>query len=1490
MEDKIPILNYFMLNRKVTVKNEMFNLIFYLIDTIITLMKFLNTYKLNYDNSSIISSIKFFKFYTYIESNSVKFFIVLGYIILTLILYEIYKFKNNLNMSIIDSIVFNIFEFLFFKLFLIFYAEFIFSMTDMYLFGSIIINIPFFIIMHLILINCHISGFTPKFLSFPLDDFSEMIGIMNLYIKLFIGISGATKVKEIAKICFIFGFIFQIYLFIYLTYLIFFKSYYLMSNEFLSKSKYSFILSTIICEIFILFAKNDEILEFRYIVFYICVFLFCTVFIQISYDPYFYILIDTPNNPENAIYYLFLIDNNKNILFYLHKKILNHITKCNRCSLCNDYNKYQINKIEFQNESPGKDLFNILYNGDDKYLTILYEIICDYKINNQIDISQNAYYSINLLYLCYLKTVQKKTAEALNIRMLYLFIQNSNQLTIQNNEISIKQLLLINQFMISFKKIIMQIKGILNKTNLKKYLDKFFNLCDIIPILETKNFNKYIYRSKTDGTVNTNFMISICSLLYEELFNITISNSGLSIRENTILYEDLFNQYQKQNNQITLSMNLLSRNCKIIYAGRSLYEKINTSFYNLFAEKLKINSIVSFNEKLLSVKDELTNNNKNSNQKNKYYLEENLLIKEKINDVVFYKVLLIKVNPLFNSNFDKNILLSGTYSINENVIITNSNLELKNEEQIEKICGYGNKNIMSSCIKSKFLLSNLKNSEFMKNKILNLIFEISSNQNLYRIYSLSILQKSKKYSSKLISKINSIVSNSKIEKEELIEDLENINDNKKEEKNINELNLLDECNSQSSEITKVSDKIGLNFHGPAVKTEEDSFSSKGFLYIQFLLEISLFILFILMGMQVFSLKMIKKSLFTYNSFYYKINELIRITHQFSFSFPAVICIAKNKNSTICDNYVSSLDSANFNQTLYLIEYNKILAEMGLDAITTITQGITIINYKELSNFFVSDIIFYTLNMEIKNGNVIFYRKENKMTFTENLLLLGNIMNIISNKLTRDPIFLLSGEKSRFDNMKLITNLDDFRTSVYNFLLNYDDFVSNMETAGKIIKVEIDIKVYNIEKYFKYFHNVIFIVMIIQIIIIFIYLIVFDQIVSEIINYIILKFDTTYDSENDFQRLYNIKISQIETLLQIYTCNPIMTLNAMNKNCSKYKTFENARKKEEQRTNMNKNKISNEKKYKILFNKEKYVKWHEILISGQNNLYIIFTVIIFIVDVIIYAAIYLCFTNYFAKRDILLSLVDDSWNNEKNIYAVVNYYQTMLLYNMTMDELTEKYYVNTEQKTIIDKIENSLYSILTFKKEQSTIPNLYRNFCYFLGNNCDCESLINYYMNDKTFTLYKTIEVMENNHKTFGLKNIFVHNCVNSHFIVDGSGLPAFQSLYQKCINAIVSLNDFSYEGLINKLFHRDFLVITIIFLNGVDFITNIFGKVSYTDARMNLFSFLDENIYLSLGLYCVSEAVLILIFIIIYVWKMNNKCRNMWKLKKMFQITDFNKL
>jgi hypothetical protein len=89
-----------------------------------------------------------------------------------------------------------------------------------------------------------------------------------------------------------------------------------------------------------------------------------------------------------------------------------------------------------------------------------------------------------------------------------------------------------------------------------------------------------------------------------------------------------------------------------------------------------------------------------------------------------------------------------------------------------------------------------------------------------------------------------------------------------------------------------------------------------------------------------------------------------------------------------------------------------------------------------------------------------------------------------------------------------------------------------------------------------FHNIIFIVMILQIVNIIFYLITFNRILAQIINSIIIKLDLFFDNDNHFKNLFSAKIEQLESIVYIYTNNPISYINDINKICVKYKNLLN----------------------------------------------------------------------------------------------------------------------------------------------------------------------------------------------------------------------------------------------------------------------------------------------------------------------------------------------
>ena len=1497
---------YYQILNKTIIRNKGFHFIFNFIDNIILLLKILDVYN-SYFIIANNSSIKYINVVSILSKYSIiyKLLIITIYLIISYAIFISYNIVSpTKKCNRFDVLLINFFEFFLVRLLVSFYLDILFSLYSLYFLLLLILSLPFFVLIFRNMTFFHLTGFMPKIIVFPFDDFTSLCDRQKLFIKIIISVSFVRKNYYITKFMFLLQIIFYVIFLLYDSYIIIYKSYYLMNNELITKTKYSHLLSMTIIQILLIFLKHEEAFKISFLIIVILIMVFSNFFILLYYNPYNYIIIDNPSNRENAFYYFFLVDRNKNVTFFLEEKIKDHIYRCDFCQLCKKYHYLFENNIKEKKEiNDIDDFFNILYDGKDKSMVLINQITNNIKkLGHNYLYINNSYYIINLIYSFYYTSKMGDITLSLNQLLLYNFLQENNKSLITIHKISIKQILAVNEFFKLYKKVILIIKEILSKKNLKRYINKFFDLSKQLRLLNSSKFKDNIYGTKNDGASNCSYLLTICSLLYEELFNKTLSNYSIPIRENAQLHEDLIKKFLRQDNNITLNMNLKTLECKIINSGKDLFYFINYNFYDLFPNQLKEILIQYFSDFILNAKD---NNHKRNTKHNKAkYIEPILLIYITKDDVKYYRLLSLKLALLFNDHLDKDILLSGFFQIENNILIT-----INKKQKKERIVGYGSKDIMNEAIKSNFNFKIFKKSNFMKNKSIHSSNTIALNNTDFFIYIITEIKKKKSKLSKF-EKTQKMCSSFENNKESSNQDKKNDNyisnivgseqndknseeitnnESSKNKYNIND--FLEDTVSQSSALTGTSGNGFWKANKSITKDIQNSFSSKKFLNLQLLLAVLLVALLVLMIVLIIQLQILKQTLSKYYNNYFDLHQFVRTFQQFSFGFMAEVCLVID-NYGNCKEYLTNLDTELFNQTLYINEQNIILADFCSDSIAKIIMNSEEIKDKKLIELFEGNISYRLVNRRNKEGIYYLTHSSIDTSFSESLLLLSNNMRIITSTESKiktrnkEPIYLISGLEEPFQNVKSTSEeISDFQIAVYTYLINYKLFVvrfSDLNTRlNELINIE-NVKGINI---LNIFQNIIFIVMIFQIFTILFYLLTFNGILAQIINSIILKIGLIFDDGNDFKKLYLSKIYQLESIATIYSNNPVRLINEINKNNIKYKNLMAKKKKIEHHPNINKRLVEEENENLIFKNQQKYINWIEIYKNGNDRFYILFTIMIALIDIIVYGIIFGICINYKTKSKDTLELIYNSWNFERNTLRLVNFYNTMIFNNRTLEDLKNDYHPFDSYSTI-ENLYQILYSYYDLRKKRHKIPYIYRSFSFFCDYNC--KSLYDVMESLKENSFAQTLIVMKEKYgiDSEEIKKGFVDECEEINPFIGNSVSPAFQNLYQKVSDAMILRDNRTYVGIINEIFNSSFPKLSSIFLNVIRYILYIVGKVTYTYASNKIIEILGNYIVITLILYILSEISLFIFFFFIYIWNINTECKNMYALKNVFEITN----
>ena len=484
---KITTNNYFSNCYRNITRSKVIHFIFILMETTLNILNILNIVLNDFfrdeNNFEYVAPLpKLFKLF----SNTTKLCIIILVVLIFDSMHIILLIKDFKKKRIYIKIIINYLELFHFRLFLLPFFHLYFSLDDKHFLIGLIFIVPHIYLIFNDFFYCHLYYFVPSFIEYPYDSFSSLYDIFLVYYKILAILAYYSINQNIGKFYFFLLVISRIFFCIYFFEKTINHSYLLMKNTFLNKTKQSSILIETIIMIVALIIGKIEIKSIFFILICICIFLIIVIYIHLLYNPYNFIHIETDTPNENLYYYFYIISNDNSLDFLFQDKIRQHFDKCGFCKICKKFVNYLLKnrrlseeeeKIflnydtninednsegEFHSKNQLNDLFDVLFDGKNKYFHLIKQIVDDYKSKSKQFFNNNIeYYFINLSFLIYSDYTKYNINLSFNEKIILEEI--SQHLEIFDHQTKITQLLLCNKFIETCKSIIHSIRILLRQ-------------------------------------------------------------------------------------------------------------------------------------------------------------------------------------------------------------------------------------------------------------------------------------------------------------------------------------------------------------------------------------------------------------------------------------------------------------------------------------------------------------------------------------------------------------------------------------------------------------------------------------------------------------------------------------------------------------------------------------------------------------------------------------------------------------------------------------------------------------------------------------------------------------------------------------------------------------------------------------------------------------------------------------------------------------------
>ena len=402
---------------------------------------------------------------------------------------------------------------------------------------------------------------------------------------------------------------------------------------------------------------------------------------------------------------------------------------------------------------------------------------------------------------------------------------------------------------------------------------------------------------------------------------------------------------------------------------------------------------------------------------------------------------------------------------------------------------------------------------------------------------------------------------------------------------------------------------------------------------------------------------------------------------------------------------------------------------------------------------------------------------------------------------------------------------------------------------------------------------------------YIYTLSFEHILIKNMNYVNMVINSKNDDFN-FNNVFSEKLNNLRTILEFYNEDPLNAIKNLNEIYQQFLTSKNKnitidinKKKYKNSEENKKNELDNIPNNQRIFNKK------DIRNLGITFIFLVLFYIYILVCLYFFIILINFWYNNIFEKKTFYDLIEKNIDLEYSLYRAINFYNLMVFHNQTIEEVSKFAFSDYDKNK--NHLLNSFYDDLKLafdsKKEKNKISDIFRDF----------EDQSNFTCNKLFEFNYDNIQLIKENPKSKEPKNLeqnLIEICEYSRLSESNDYRTVYERHFQYIKNGILSISNFTYDGLIDHIIGKGALSKISIFFNVIIIhILEITNTTPHRNGINNLLRKFSKLIIISECSY-ILFVFIIIIFATFFFSGINKKCNQIILLKQIFKIVEIQEI